>query len=104
MRCGWPKSGDLGVSELKRLRMLEDENARFKRIVADLTLLRPSVCCQKSEVRDQSALRQRIREIAIDRPRFGYFRVLVMLRREDWEVGKKRVYRLYRLEGLQLRM
>ena len=32
------KFGDLGVSELKRLRMLEDENARLKRIVADLTL------------------------------------------------------------------
>ncbi len=35
----WKKKfGDLGVSELKRLRMLEDENARLKRIVADLTL------------------------------------------------------------------
>ena len=27
-----------------------------------------------------------------------------MLQREGWQVGKKRVYRLYRLEGLQLRM
>lgn len=27
-----------------------------------------------------------------------------MLKREGWEVNKKRVYRLYRLEGLQLRM
>jgi putative transposase len=26
------------VTELKRLKMLEDENARLKRIVADLTL------------------------------------------------------------------
>ena len=35
----WKKwFGDLGVSELRRLRMLEDENARLKRIVADLTL------------------------------------------------------------------
>ena len=35
----WKKKfGDLGVSELKRLKMLEDENARLKRIVADLTL------------------------------------------------------------------
>lgn len=40
----------------------------------------------------------------MDRPRFGYLRVQVMLRREGWPVGKKRVYRLYRLEGLQLRM
>ncbi len=32
------KYGDLGVTELLRLKMLEDENARLKRIVADLTL------------------------------------------------------------------
>jgi hypothetical protein len=30
--------GDLGVTELRRLKMLEGENARLKRIVADLTL------------------------------------------------------------------
>ena len=38
------------------------------------------------------------------RPRFGYLRVHVMLRREGWAINKKRVYRLYRLEGLSLRM
>ena len=37
--CIWKKKfGDLGVTELKRLKMLEDENARLKCIVADLTL------------------------------------------------------------------
>lgn len=35
-----------------------------------LALLRPSVWHAKSEARDQSALRLRIREIAMDRPRF----------------------------------
>ena len=69
-----------------------------------LALLRPSDWYQKSEASDQSALRQRIREIAMDRPRFGYLRVLVTLKREGWAVGRKRVYRPYRLEGLQLRM
>lgn len=35
----WKKKfGHLGVSELRRLRQLEDENARLKRLVADLTL------------------------------------------------------------------
>lgn len=35
----WKKKfGELGVSELKRLKMLEDENARLKRFMADLTL------------------------------------------------------------------
>jgi putative transposase len=42
-------------------------------------------------------------EVAQARPRFGYRRVHVMLRREGWLVNMKRVRRLYRLEGLQLR-
>ena len=69
-----------------------------------LALLRRSVWYAKSTARDQNALCQRIRDIAMNRPRFGYLRVLVMLKREGWQVGKKRVYRLYRQEGLQLRM
>lgn len=32
------KYADLGVNELRRLKMLEDENAGLRRIVADLTL------------------------------------------------------------------
>lgn len=58
----------------------------------------------KSVARDQTALRLRIREIAHARPRFGYLRIHVMLRREGWSVNKKRVYRWYRHEGLQIRM
>ncbi len=35
----WKKRyGDLGVSEIRRLKQLEDENCRLKRVVADLTL------------------------------------------------------------------
>jgi putative transposase len=35
----WKKKyGGLGLSELRRLRQLEDENHRLKQIVADLTL------------------------------------------------------------------
>jgi hypothetical protein len=35
---GKKKYAHLGVSELRRLRQLEDENARLKRLVADLTV------------------------------------------------------------------
>jgi putative transposase len=59
---------------------------------------------KKSTARDQSALRMRIRELAMARPRFGHNRIHTLLRREGWHVNKKRVRRLYRLEGLQLRM
>jgi putative transposase len=35
----WKKKyAELGVAELRKMKMLEDENARLKRIVADLTL------------------------------------------------------------------
>jgi putative transposase len=46
----------------------------------------------------------RIRELAHARPRFGYLRIWVLLRREGWVVNRKRVRRLYRLDGLQIRM
>jgi putative transposase len=56
-----------------------------------------------SRAKDQSALQRRLREPAHARPRFGYLRLHVLLRREGWVINKKRVRRLYRLEGLQLR-
>jgi len=35
----WKKKyADLGASEVRRLRQLEEENSRLKRVVADLTL------------------------------------------------------------------
>src|SRR4051812_4518183 len=46
----------------------------------------------------------RIRELAQARPRFGYVRIWIVLRREGWADNKKRIHRLYRLEGLQVRM
>ena len=59
---------------------------------------------RKGTARDQRALALRIRDIAHARPRFGYQRITVMLRREGWAVNRKRVRRLYRLQGLQVRM
>jgi putative transposase len=59
---------------------------------------------RKSTAKDQTALRLRIRDLAHVRPRFGYLRIWVLLRREGWAVNRKRVRRWYRLEGLQLRM
>ena len=51
----------------------------------------------------QRELRMRIRELAGSRVRYGYRRLTVLLRREGWMVNTKRVYRLYREEGLQVR-
>ena len=53
--------------------------------------------------RPQAVLNKRIKEIAETRVRYGYRRIHVLLRREGWRVNAKRVWRLYREMGLQLR-
>jgi putative transposase len=47
-------------------------------------------------------LRARLRELAAVRTSYGYLRLHVLLKREGWQVNHKRVYRLYREEGLGL--
>lgn len=49
------------------------------------------------------ALIGRIKEIAATRVRYGYRRIHVVVRREGWAVNAKRICRLYRELGLQLR-
>jgi putative transposase len=51
----------------------------------------------------QDALRGRLKELAAARPRYGYLRLHLLLRREGWRVNRKRIYRLYLEEGLQVR-
>ena len=48
-------------------------------------------------------LRQRLRELAEERRRWGCPLLYLMLRREGWRANHKRVERLYREEGLSLR-
>jgi putative transposase len=52
---------------------------------------------------DQAELKRRIKEIAETRVRYGYRCTHVLLKREGWEINGKRVYRLYKEMGLQLR-
>ena len=68
-----------------------------------LALISRSLWAYSSRRPSQEGLRCRLRELAQARPRYGYRRVHVLLRREGWVVNMKRVRRLYRLEGLQLR-
>ena len=51
-----------------------------------------------------SALRARLKELASKRMRFGYRRLTAMLVREGIAANHKRVYRLYREEGLAMRI
>jgi putative transposase len=49
------------------------------------------------------ALRERLRELASERRRFGYRRLYILLRREGIEVNHKKLYRLYKEERLTVR-
>ena len=58
----------------------------------------------RSVAADQTPLRLRLRDLAATRVRYGYRRLHVLLRREGWQINHKRVYRLYREEGLAIRV
>ena len=51
---------------------------------------------------ENDLIRQRLRDLAVARPRFGSPRLVVLLRRELGVINHKRVERLYAEEGLQL--
>ncbi len=69
------KYGGMDSGDAKKLRQLEDEN-----------------------------LRRRLKELAAKRTRFGYRRLTAMLVRAGMPANHKRVYRLYREEGLAMRI
>jgi putative transposase len=52
---------------------------------------------------DDGAIRQRLRELASERRRFGYRRLHILLRREGVVLNWKKLYRLYREERLMVR-
>ena len=52
---------------------------------------------------DDTVLRERMKEVAHDRRRFGYRRVHVLLKAEGLVVNRKKTERLYREEGLKVR-
>ena len=82
------KYGGMDVSEAKRLKQLEDENAKLKKLLAEQML-------------DAAALRELLSKN--ERKRFGYRRLFVLLRQEGEPSGINRIYRLYREEGLTVR-
>ncbi|MBK9589140.1 MAG: IS3 family transposase [Sphingomonadales bacterium] len=139
------KYGGLEVSEARRLRELESENAKLKRLLADTMLdnvalkdllgkkvltpaaMREAVahlqaCHGMSERRacrvldadrksvryrstrdDDARLREKLRELANQRRRFGYRRLHILLRREGVMINRKKTQRIYQEEGLAVR-
>jgi len=82
---------------------LAETHAVSHRRACGLIGLRRSSFYYVSRAQDTTALRMRLRELALSRPRFGYRRLHILLRREGWRVNHKRTYRLYCEESLAVR-
>jgi putative transposase len=63
----------------------------------------PRVYRRTSTRSEDADLRARLKDLSSERRRFGYRRLHVLLRREGWQVNWKKLYRLYKEEGLTVR-
>jgi len=85
------------------VRYLQEDFKISQRRACRVLVFQRSTCLYRSVKDEQAALRMRIKEIAATRVRYGYLRIHVLLRREGWKINHKRVYRIYREKGLNLR-
>ncbi|MCF1439218.1 MAG: IS3 family transposase [Shewanella sp.] len=139
------KYAGLEVNEAKRLRELESENAKLKKLLADKLLeveamkdvlfkkvvkparrkpivarlvehfqLSERMACTlvglsrtayryKAKPKRDHALRERLKTLAAQHSRYGYLLLHGLLKAEGLVVNKKRTYRLYTEERLQVR-
>lgn len=86
------------------MRRLQEEFHGSERRVCGLIEI-PRMSCRYRSRRDDSILRQRLVELAREKPRFGYRRLHVLLCRDEPEIriNHKRVWRVYRDLGLSVR-
>ena len=85
------------------MRYLEDQWQLSERRASGLAQVCRATVRYEAHGADDESVRQRLRELAALRKRFGYRRLCTLLRREGVLVNHKRAYRLYREEGLSLR-
>ncbi len=79
------------------------EKGYSQRRACGLVGIDPRVYRYRSTRPDDTELRQRLKELASERRRFGYRRLHLLLQREGVEVNWKKIYRLYREERLTVR-
>ena len=82
---------------------LRAEFAMKKRRACRIVGLAPATYYYRSRRPEPVALREKLRELAAQRPRWGYRRLHVLLKREGHHVNHKLVFRVYRAEGLAVR-
>jgi putative transposase len=80
-----------------------EQKSYSQRRACGLIGLAPKTYRYRSRRPDDGELRRRLRELAAERRRFGYRRLLILLRRDGVVVNHKRLFRLYREERLTVR-
>ena len=80
-----------------------DRHGLSERRACELADLHRSVFQYEKRDPGDEALRKRLRELANERRRFGYRRLGILLAREGFAVNHKKLFRLYREEGLAVR-
>lgn len=138
------KYGGMEVSDAKRLKALEAENAKLKKLLAEqmmdvatlkemlgktsealftaqgrglgheeegytqrracaLAGIDPRVYRRGPKMPRDKDLRERPHKPSAERRRFGHRRLHILLKREGWHVNWKKLYRIYKEEGLSVR-
>ncbi|QRY57230.1 IS3 family transposase [Sphingobacterium siyangense] len=82
-------------------RLISDYRVSLRR-ACEVSLLSTSVWYYKHHRPDNAPLRLLIRSIAETRVHYGIERIVVLLKREGWHESPKRIYRIYKEEGLNL--
>lgn len=77
-----------GISERQACRLLEVDRTSYR---------------YEPRPDSNAALRQALLDLARQKPRWGYRRLWAVLTKQGWMVNVKRIYRLYRQEGLLMR-
>ena len=82
---------------------LVDRGLRSQRRAANLVGMHRSVARYRSCRETDSTLRERLKELATQYPRYGYETLHGLLKLEGRVINEKRTYRIYREEHLQVR-
>lgn len=80
-----------------------NERSHSQRRACALVGIDPKVYRYRSKRADDVVIRNRLRELAAERRRFGYRRLHILLKREGFEMNWKKLYRLYKEERLTVR-
>ena len=84
---------------------LINKHAITHRRACDLVFLQRRTFRYQAVVRkEKQDLVARLKQLALRYPRFGYLRLHQLLRREGWAINHKRVYRMYKLLKLKIKL